>query len=123
MCPNRTLPSGAVVSAYVAEFNSFSSELAAVLEGFYKSPNGLLVKSVEAKPLDEKELPPGQPPAPVLNAGTNVFHRPVTNTPITTKSSSKLPGGGAGGEGFRTVLDEKMLKITLWVDVLKPPVK
>src|SRR5437867_753915 len=33
MTPNRTLPSGAVVSPYIAEFNSFSSELAATLEG------------------------------------------------------------------------------------------
>ena len=123
MCPNRTLPSGAVVSAYVAEFNSFSSELAAVLEGFYKSPNGLLVKSVEARPLDEKEVPAGQPIAPVPNVGTNAFRRPVSSTPITTKSTSKVLGGGTAGEGFKTVLDEKMLKITLWVDVLKPPVK
>jgi len=47
LCPNRTLPSGAVVSPYLAEFNAFSSELAGALEGFYKSPNGLLVKAVE----------------------------------------------------------------------------
>src|SRR5438105_7263635 len=64
--PARMLPSGAVVSPYVAEFTAFSSELAAALEGFYKSPNGLLVKALEVRPNEEGlGMPGGQVPNPV----------------------------------------------------------
>jgi hypothetical protein len=154
LCPNRTLPSGAVVSPYLAEFNCFSSELAAVLEGFYKSPHGLIVKSLEVKPLEETPpgvpapnaaavpvssnapvppprripppatngLAPAVPGAPAVAPGT--VRPPVTPRPPGT--APPKPGAAAaapGSEILKTVLDEKLLKITLWVDVLKPPVK
>ena len=148
MKPERSL-GGAVLSPYIAEFNSFSTELASVLEGFYKSPNGLFVKAVEVKPLESTNvfaqpapvaapvnpapgavppgtarptprnlLTPGAPGAPAAPGTPRPLPRPAGG------GAAKPPGGGPGGassEGFRTVLDEQMLKITLWIDVLKPP--
>jgi hypothetical protein len=143
MSPNRTLPSGAVVSPYVAEFTSFSTELAGVLEGFYKSPNGLLVKGVEVKPIEEVQVPGGAPPpntppppvlAPAPGAPTNYLRRPVPTTSApgaTPVPRPRPPGSAAGtqpavggpGEILKTVLDEKILRVTLWIDVLKPAAK
>src|SRR5439155_3020280 len=139
-----TLASGAVVSPYIAEFNSFSSELAAALEGFYKSPNGLLVKAVEVKPIEEKEkqapglqpnpaVPGPNPTAPTATGLTNPPPRRFPQTPGAPGTPGLIPpprqrftpgpaGGGAppgAGEVLKTVLDEKMLSITLWIDLLK----
>ena len=140
--PERTLASGAVVSPYLAEFNCFSSELATAMEGFYKSPHGLLVKSVEVKPMDEAPAGPGTPvPNPVTGTpapGVAPVRRPLPTTlgtPVPAaaprpppRPRPRQPGSPADtvpltGEGMKTVLDEKMLHITLWVDVLKPPTK
>jgi len=141
--PNRLLPSGAVGSPYAIEFNSFSSELATVLEGFYKSPNGLLVKAVEVKPAEELQgVPPaGVPPPAVPGPGAPTPIGPGTPPPLRrplpppgtpgappTVRPRPRPAGAAAqglgaGEGMVTVLDEKKLRITLWVDVLKPPAK
>lgn len=134
--PERTLPSGAVVSPYVAEFTAFSTELAATLEGFYKSPNGLLVKAVEVRPLDEKEAPPqpGGAATPTPVPGNPQMRRPLPPPPGAPgtpprpaqrprPNGNAVPPGASAGEGFKTVLDEKLLRITLWIDVLKPPAK
>ncbi len=135
--PNRTLPSGAVVSPYAIEVTSFSFELAKVLEGFYKSPNGLLVKAVEVRPLEEgvaMQSPNAMPPPAVIpGPGPKPPVRPVlpgtpgpaTGARVRPPGVSAVPGSAAStsGEGFKTVLDEKMLRILLWIDVLKPPAK
>jgi len=145
MKPDRTIASGAVASPFVIEFNSFSSELAAVMEGFYKSSNGLLVKAVEVRPLDEAgvggAMPAANPNAPPPNVTTNVpgFRRPnpppvtpgatpgtVPPRPPPQVGAPRPPTGttpSSAGEGLKTALDEKMLKIVVWVDVLKPPAK
>jgi hypothetical protein len=145
MKPDRTLASGAVASPFVVEFNSFSSELAAVMEGFYKSSNGLLVKAVEVRPLDEAgvggAMPAANPNVPTPTVTTNVqgFRRtnPLPVAPGTTPGAvpprppPTAPGPrpqtgtaqSSAGEGLKTALDEKMLKIVVWVDVLKPPAK
>jgi len=146
--PNRT-NSGAAFSPYVTEFTALSTELAAVLEGFYKSPNGLLVKAIEVKPEDEKPagaMAPNQPPPPAPAAappgtpppGAPGFRRPppapgipTPGVPPRTRPTGAgpprtRPGAAVASvaeEGLKTVLDEKMLRITLWVDVLKPPAK
>src|SRR5437016_3476906 len=143
--PNRILPSGATGSPYALEFNAFSAELATVLEGFYKSPNGLLVKAIEVKPMDDKAEIPGAPPPivplapapapvpgnPALPPRRNLLPPPPGTTGVPrpappgarTRPSGAPPAGLAAGEGMQTVLDEKKLRITLWVDVLKPPAK
>ena len=141
--PNRVLSSGATGSPYALEFNSFSAELASVLEGFYKSPNGMLVKALEVKPMDDKAEMPGAPP-PIVPAPGPANPLPPRRIPPAgapglpgvpgapglrpppgarvRPPGSPLPGTGAG-EGMQTVLDEKKLRIVLWVDVLKPPAK
>jgi len=146
MKPDRTIASGAIASPFVIEFNSFSSELATVMEGFYKSSNGLLVKAIEVRPLDEAAVG-GAMPANNLNlpppsVTTNGFRRtnPLPERPVPTPvptpgavpprppavpPGARPPAGAVpgAGEGLKTALDEKMLKIVVWVDVLKTPAK
>jgi hypothetical protein len=148
MKPDRTIASGAMASPFVVEFNSFSSELATVMEGFYKSSNGLLVKAIEVRPLDEAgvggAMPANNPNLPAPTVATNVpgFRRTnplperppgatavtpgaVAPRPPTVPPGARPPAGNVpgAGEGLKTALDEKMLKIVVWVDVLKPPAK
>jgi hypothetical protein len=89
---------GAMSSPYIVEFQCFSPELAAALENFNKSPHGLIVRSLtvdgSAVTVAPTTPPPGTPQAP-----TNV----VT----------------AATETLKTVLNEKLLKIMLLVDVIK----
>lgn len=131
LSPNRNLPSGAVVSPYIVEFTSFSSELATVLEGFYKSPNGLIVKAVETKPIEEV-AGGAAPMIPTMVATNALPNQPIRRLPPGVPGAPPgtrppRPAGGAapalGGEGMKTVLDEHLLRITLWVDVLKPLAK
>jgi hypothetical protein len=127
-----------VVSPYVIEFTAFSAELATVLEGFYKSPNGLLVKALEVKPNDEMiaGFPGMQVPNPVAPINNPMTNRPPVrpsipgiapppgSRPRPPSVGGAAPGAvGAGNENYKTVLDEKILKVTLWIDVLKPSAK
>lgn len=98
----------ALISPYQAEFNCFSSELAAAIEGLYKSPHGLLVKALLIEPSDKAPTPPPLPTPIVatnfLPRGTNRFQRP---TPIASTLTN--------------VLNERLLKVLVRVDVVKPP--
>src|SRR5204863_722067 len=53
----------ALISPYQAEFNCFSSELAAAVEGIYKSPHGLLIKALMVEPTAQGAPAPPPPAA------------------------------------------------------------
>jgi hypothetical protein len=112
---------GAILSPYQVEFNCFSSELAAALEGFYKSPHGLLVKALIVEGLPQPQGAAAAPP-PLVAAVPPV--PPPGNLP---PGQRRLPGvqPRAGGvplnkEGLETVLNEKLLKVILLITVVKP---
>jgi len=109
---------GSTSSPYIVEFQSFSPELAAVLENFSRSRNGLIVRSLQVDGTTQAGAgapgpgPAGQPP-------------PVTQVPSPTPGPARAgaPGAAAAAaasaETLKTVLNEKLLKVMLLVEVIK----
>lgn len=126
----------AVLSPYQITFRSFSPELAQVLCGFAASANGVIIKSVNVEPAaptaaDVATSPPvtyySPPPVAVPTFPTprsaedgvgrglpGRYDRgpsaPVATTPAPAPVASTAP---------RTVLNEKQLKVTMLVQVVK----
>ena len=98
------LETGLVLWPYEVTFQCFSSELSAALEDLERAPYGFLVKSVTEEPADDKSLPPGAPPG--APPGRPQFGRggPKTNAPV----------------GLETIINEKLLRVTLRIEVIKP---
>ncbi|MCE0497806.1 MAG: Amuc_1100 family pilus-like protein [Methylacidiphilales bacterium] len=135
----------AVLTPYEVTFRGFSAELAAVLAGYASSPYGLVVKTinVEAAPavatdVTATENPtmgriyaPPQPIAPAprpMSAEQRYEERygpPRTNpnmrpAPLRVEPvASSVPAPAVRKGGLPTVLDEKQLKITLFIEVVK----
>lgn len=87
---------------YELTFQCFTSELGAVLEALQKVSYGFVVKSVSVQPAEEVVRVPqrvDQPGRPGGRGGA------VTNAPQT---------------GLVTVINEKLLRVTLRLEVLKP---
>ena len=132
----------AVVTPYELTFRGFSSELAAVLAGFASSPYGIIVKTVnveQAAPgaaiADAGATPAVMPVAPAYTpypqqggyppgGYRDRFARgemPAAAPPpaaVAPMTPAAAPVPGARG-GLPTVLDEKQLKITMMLDVVK----
>ena len=109
---------GAILSPYQVEFNCFSSELAAAMEGLYKSPHGLLVKAllVEGLPMDKQAQQANAVPVPVPLPATRPPGPPrPPNAPIPRPGAVPPPK-----EGVETVLTERLLKVILLIEVVKP---
>jgi hypothetical protein len=127
----------AVVSPYQITFRSFSHEIAQVLAGFANSPRGFIVRGINVEPAPATASePPGTAPgraatyAPV--APPVAASRPVPGYAVPSPGSlpvpvippsnpSPAPGylpPGARGGG-QTVLNEKQLRVTLLVQVVK----
>ncbi len=100
----------AILSPYEVTFRCFSPELAAALGGFASSSSGLLVKTINVEP------------APALNgteSGALALasgQQPGAASP--PPASGVLPAA-AGRGGLPTVLDERLLRVTLTLDVVK----
>ena len=123
---------------YQITFHSFSAELAAALEGFYKLQHGIIVKTVTVEPAPEAT--PGQPGAPAGGGGqAPALARPTQGvSPTQTTPPSAVPGTQPGTvrpptappagtprrpgapEVLKTVLNEKLLRITMAIEVIKP---
>jgi hypothetical protein len=106
---------------YEVVLHAFSTELATALASFSKSTNGLVVKSVtiEVAPAMDVNQPPGAN-APVANPGVTPPARapaPAQQPPQRAGVQPKAP------QGLKTVLNERLLKITLVLEVLRtmPP--
>jgi hypothetical protein len=142
--PRETNPDlGFVLSPYEVTFLTFSSELADALESFYQATNCFLVKVIvveagvpgaggggasEFLPLDPATGLPGMPPNPAQPPPPMVGGRPgrgVRNPPPAggpaTRPGRPPPGPGAApGEVMRTVLNERLFKVTCLVMLVKP---
>ena len=128
---------GVVTTPYQVEFRSFSSELATVLESLYRSPYGLVVKAVmvdldSPAPGGALVQPQGGPATPVVRPPVRNPDRPPPGTrgvppgqrPPPANPNAPAAVGVAGvsvtpKEGLQTVLNEKLLKITLLIEVVK----
>jgi len=89
-----TTNSFAVLTPYEITFRAFGPEVAQVLAKFASSPHGFIVKGINVAPAEIA--------APMADAAP---------TPLTTMPAAR----GA----LQTVLDEKLLRVTLMVDVVK----
>jgi hypothetical protein len=93
----------AVLTPYEVTFHCFSAELAGVLAGFANDPHGMVVKTINVEPgtitasADQSAPAPGYAPAGVAPPGV---------TP-------------AGKGGLPIMLDEKQLKVTLMLNIVK----
>lgn len=126
----------AVLSPYELTFRCFSPELASVLAGFGASPSGLVVKSLNV------ELAPSSGASPETSASPAAAAEPARaatppprgpeaeayKTRYGTGTGTPAPAPPAAGVtapapvpkgGLPTVLDQKELKITLMLNVVK----
>jgi hypothetical protein len=108
---------GIAINPYEVTVHSFTPELATALQSFYKSTNGLVVKSVQvevAPTTADPNLSPGAAPPP--------FVPPPVVRP-TTPPAGGVRAGVAGAakpqETIKTVLNERLLKITMLIDVMR----
>jgi hypothetical protein len=142
----------AIITPYEITFRCFSPELGAVLSGFAASPHGLLVKSINIEPApaalvtDTPGMVPVAPvyvPVPVAprppsrfseegEAFANRYGRPGAPpgarlppqaAPAPVYATPAQVGSAPVKTGLQTMLNEKQLKITMIVDVIKllPP--
>ena len=91
---------------YEVTFQCFSSELSSALEDLERAPYGFLVKSVVVDPAEDRATPPGTPPGapPGAPPGRRFGPGPATNAPT----------------GLVTLINEKLLRVTLRIEVIKP---
>jgi len=92
--------------------------LAVVLDGFKQSPHGFIVRTIKVEPASAAVA--GEPAsaggtAPVPPAGTSAPAPPVSSAP----GARAVPGRGVAP----IVINEKLLKVSLLVEVVKlsPP--
>lgn len=123
----------AILTPYQITFRSFTPELAQVLCGFATSPNGFIVKSinVEPAPATAEAVNPAAAVAPVYSpapaaappvasgkaAEDRYAIRPTT--PIPQPQPTYAPAAAAASSAPKTVLNEKQLKITMLVQIVK----
>jgi hypothetical protein len=129
---------GAVLAPYEIVFYGFSTELGAVLEGFYRSPNCFIVKNIDvqtnvvsyaAEYVPTPYMPyftpvPGVPtrtlsPAEEMQRryGTR-YNRSMPLAPVAPPPTFAAPAAPVR-KGPETVLDERPLKITLFVEAVR----
>jgi hypothetical protein len=109
---------GMAGNPYEVVFHAFSTDLAAALQSFYKSTNGLLVKAIAV------EVAAAEAPQPNVNQPLPRAVVPTAPVPApTVRQPPQRPAGApapaAKPEGLKTVLNEKLLKITLVLEVLR----
>jgi len=124
----------ALISPYEVSLRCFSSEVGNLLAGFASSPHGLVIKAINVEPavlgagVDPAAGPtmftpqpmypggmPGYGPRPGLGMEEGMG-RPAVPPPV---AYNPAVGAGAPKPGLQTLLDEKQLKVTLLVHVLK----
>ena len=116
----------AMLSPYEMTFHCLSAELAAAMEGFYRSPYGFLVQAIQVEPLGEKQgmepgVPSGTPPAnPPPNPGRPRPPRPGNPAAPPRPAAAPTTGAAPASDTLPTPFKEKRFKATLLVQVIKP---
>ncbi len=138
--PREMIPDlGYVLSPYEVTFLTFSPELADTLEAFSSGTNCLIVKAIVVEPnapgggTGTGDMPPIDPstgvaggppvpsaPSPVIGGRRPGFPRSLP--PQGTAPRAGRPGAiqGTALEPVKTILNEKLFKVTCLVMVVKP---
>lgn len=141
--PATNSVTGAVSSPYEVVFQGFTSELAGVLNGFSRSPHCFIVKNVDVQTNSASATTPGDSVPIYYNPGTTAPGRqispqdmmrmryglgmrnrygggpqaapaaPVVAAPVTAAPTRRGP---------ETILDERPLKITMYIEAVTIPV-
>jgi hypothetical protein len=90
-----------ILTPYAVMFCSFSSELAAVLAGFAASPHGFIITGISVAPAGQ-----------AAQSGNGPDGMPLPPPPPVAMA-------GPGRTGTPTVLNEKLLRITLQIKIVK----
>jgi hypothetical protein len=134
---------GMTVWPYEVTFESFTPELASVLEGMQSAKYGFIVRSLEIKPAEELARAPRQP-RPPGPAGQQPPLQPGNRRPVPPGQPppQRIPGAQPPGAvpapapapagatpvaaaaqprpGLVTIINERLLRVTLRLDVIKP---
>jgi hypothetical protein len=121
----------AIVTPYVVTFRGFSPELARVVAGFSTSTNPFIVKSISVQQVDSaeseatSELGNGVPPAQNYGGGAARSGRYGGGGGAASRYQVRPPANEAPGEppgaggGLQTAIKERLLRVTMEVDVVK----
>lgn len=133
----------AILTPYQITFRSFTPELAQVLCGFANSPHGIIIKSINVEPATASAFEAAVPPPVTYYAPPVAAPVPTFPVPRYAAEESKAFAERYGTAGKfptpapivaapapvmaapvntapRTVLNEKQLKVTMLVHIVKP---
>jgi hypothetical protein len=110
-----------ISNPYQFEVHSFSGDLGKLIEGLYKSKHGFILKSLQVEPAPDVQAAQSQQQPVRGNAGV-VAPPPAggANPPPGQRPPAGAGARGAKPETLKTVLNEKLLKAILLVEVVKP---
>ena len=138
--PATNAVTGAVLAPYEIVFHGFSTELAAVLEGFYHSPNCFIVKNIDvqtnvviasAGDYTPTYLPYSFAPGVATPALTPMQQMQLRygnryggrmampNAPTPAPAPTPMVPSAPVRRGPETVLDERPLKITMYIEAVR----
>src|SRR6266568_3433134 len=140
--PTTNTVTGAVLAPYEIVFHGFSTELAAVLEGFYRTPNCFIVKNIDVQtnvvsasadyfapvymPSYSFAPSPGVPPPALtpmqqmqMRYGGRYNRGPSMPMPLAPPAPTLATPAAPVRKGPETVLDERPLKITMYVEAVR----
>ena len=110
---------GTVSNPYEFTVYSFSAELGKLIEGLYKSKHGFILKSLEVELAPEAPAAaPGMAPRPFQPPPQPQAGQSQPPRPVVPPAGAAKPGAKA--ETFKTVLNEKLLRAKLMIEVIKP---
>ena len=102
----------AVLTPWQITFLAFSPEIAQVLDGFAASPHAIIVKGINVQPA---EATVAAQVVPEYN-GYGRYAAPAAALPLR---DLRVQGGRAGRGGLETVLDERLLRVTIEIEIVK----
>ncbi len=102
----------AVLTPWQITFLAFSPEIAQVMDGFVASPHAIIVKGINVQPAEATVA--GQV-MPEYN-GYGRYAAPAAALPLR---GIRAQEGRAGRGGLQTVLDERLLRVTIEIEIVK----
>ena len=101
----------AVLTPWQITFMGFSPQIAQVLDGFVASPHAIIVKGINVQPAEATVA--GQVPE------DNPYGRYAVPAGALPLRGTRAQEGRAGRGGLQTVLDERLLRVTIEIEVVK----
>jgi len=144
--PTTNTVTGAVLTPYEVQFQGFTAELAAVLEGFYRSSNCFIVKNIDVQTNVVNAVSDASQNGPSLFYPTATTpsvapERPLSGAELMRRRYGLIPGSRYGARppieaptpapttpgvfappvrrGPETILDERPFKVTMYIETVR----